>query len=146
MGGVRNDSIRAHRAHAYKAYIGAGAHATPPNVLNLMVAIARFLAEQGCVLRSGGSPGADAAFETECGSGPNEIYLPYAGFNRHPSPLALTDELLHHSTQHDVWHALRADLARETPAVELDRLPVGLFRRTRSAALEHTPQRADCRM
>jgi hypothetical protein len=108
---------------AYKAYVGAGAHATPPDVLALMTRLARWLRERGYTLRSGGSPGADAAFEAGCGAGAKEIYLPVAGFNGHPSSLVLTDELFRRITQHDVWQSLRGTLARESPPVALDALP-----------------------
>src|SRR5579884_4309472 len=107
-----------------KAYVGAGAREAPSEILDLMIAIAEHMAANGYVLRSGGSPGADVAFETGCGSGPKEIYLPFAGFNQNPSPLALTDELLHQIRRHPAWNALRTDLAAETPPVDLDSLPM----------------------
>jgi len=54
-----------------------------------MVLLGRELARRGWVLRSGGSPGADTAFEQGCdlGSGAKEIYLPWRGFNGSDSPL-----------------------------------------------------------
>jgi len=104
-------------------YTGIGARATPPDVLALMTAIARHLAAAGVVLRSGGSPGADAAFEAGCGDGPKEIYLPWPGFNGNPSPLALDDALAARIARHDAWRVLRDALARETPPTDLDALP-----------------------
>lgn len=54
-----------------------------------MVLLGRQLARGGWVLRSGGSPGADTAFEKGCdlGGGAKEIYLPWRGFNGSDSPL-----------------------------------------------------------
>lgn len=54
-----------------------------------MVLLGRELARRGWVLRSGGSPGADTAFEKGCdlGGGAKEIYLPWRGFNGSHSPL-----------------------------------------------------------
>lgn len=54
-----------------------------------MVLLGREFARQGWVLRSGGSPGADTAFEKGCdlGGGAKEIYLPWRGFNGSDSPL-----------------------------------------------------------
>lgn len=104
-------------------YTGIGARATPTNVLDLMTAIARYYAGQGAVLRSGGSPGADLAFESGCGAGPKEIYLPWARFNDNPSPLVITGGLLTRIIQLDAWQALHEALAAETPPVDLDTLP-----------------------
>lgn len=54
-----------------------------------MVLLGRELARRGWLLRSGGSPGADTAFEKSCdlGGGAKEIYLPWRGFNGSDSPL-----------------------------------------------------------
>ena len=54
-----------------------------------MVLLGRELAHRGWLLRSGGSPGADTAFEKGCdlGSGPKEIFLPWRAFNGSDSPL-----------------------------------------------------------
>ncbi|HEX8036133.1 MAG TPA: hypothetical protein VF510_19910 [Ktedonobacterales bacterium] len=104
-------------------YTGIGAHATPLDVLDLMGAIARYFAGQGFVLRSGGSPGADVAFELGCGEGRKEIYVPWAGFNGNASPLAMTDDLMGRIVGSGVWQALREALAGETPPVDLDAVP-----------------------
>ncbi|MGZ3584574.1 MAG: hypothetical protein ACXVCX_20230 [Ktedonobacterales bacterium] len=104
-------------------YTGIGAHATPPHVLDLMVAIARYYARQGIVLRSGGSPGADVAFELGCGEGRKEIYVPWAGFNGNASLLVMTDDLMGRVTGSRVWRALREALAAETPPADLDANP-----------------------
>lgn len=105
-----------------RSYTGIGAHATPSDVLDLMAAIARHFAEQRIVLRSGGSLGADLAFESGCGEGPKEIYVPWAGFNGNPSLLAMTGNLLVRITGSDAWQVLRVALAAETPPVDLDAL------------------------
>jgi hypothetical protein len=54
-----------------------------------MTSIARELAARGWLLRSGGSPGADTAFEKGCdlAGGRKEIYLPWRGFNHSDSVL-----------------------------------------------------------
>lgn len=54
-----------------------------------MVLLGCELARRGWLLRSGGSPGADTAFETGCdlGGGAKEIFLPWRGFNGSDSPL-----------------------------------------------------------
>lgn len=59
-----------------------------------MVLIGRELAHRGWVLRSGGSPGADTAFEKGCdlASGAKEIFLPWRGFNGSDSPLFETPQ------------------------------------------------------
>jgi hypothetical protein len=110
-------------------YTGIGARTTPPDVLALMTSLARRMAAAGAILRSGGSPGADMAFEAGCGDGPKEIYLPWPGFNGNPSPLALDDALAARIVRHDAWRVLRDALARETPPTDLDALPDGTRRR-----------------
>jgi hypothetical protein len=69
-------------------YAGIGSRNTPRSVLILMGKIARMLADYGLILRSGGAPGADTAFEKGCDrrGGKKEIFLPWKGFNNHPSP------------------------------------------------------------
>jgi hypothetical protein len=54
--------------------------------------VAQELAARGWLLRSGGSPGADTAFEEGCdlAGGRKEIYLPWRGFNGSDSPLYAT--------------------------------------------------------
>lgn len=64
-------------------YTGAGARATPFQVLDRMHHYACMLAQRGYVLRSGGAPGADTAFERGAPRGQKRIYLPRRGFNHH---------------------------------------------------------------
>lgn len=70
------------------AYTGVGSRETPDAMLALMQRIAKALAPVA-ILRSGGAPGADTAFEQGClaAGGEMEIYLPWKGFNGNPSPL-----------------------------------------------------------
>ena len=55
-----------------KYYTGVGSRKTPTNILKIMEAVARKLASEGWVLRSGGALGADRAFEK--GSSQKEIF------------------------------------------------------------------------
>lgn len=62
-----------------KFYAGVGSRETPVPVLDQMRHLATKLAQEGWVLRSGGAPGADTAFER--GAWPDcRVYLPWAGF------------------------------------------------------------------
>jgi len=72
-----------------KLYAGIGSRDTPDPILRGMFLLGGALAETGLTLRSGGSTGADAAFEAGCDlkNGKKEIYLPWRGFNQHPSLL-----------------------------------------------------------
>lgn len=63
-------------------YAGIGSRETPLSVLEDMRQIAFQLAQFNWILRSGGAPGADTAFENGCNhaGGSKEIYIPWAGF------------------------------------------------------------------
>jgi len=63
-------------------YAGIGSHSTPEDVLDIMVELGYLLAEENYILRSGGSPGADTAFEAGAkkADGQFEIYLPWDKF------------------------------------------------------------------
>tara|TARA_R110002074_G_scaffold402324_1_gene606985 strand:- start:30893 stop:31411 length:519 start_codon:yes stop_codon:yes gene_type:complete len=50
-------------AESIKLYAGIGSRKTPKILLDIMEGTARYLAKQGYLLRSGGAPGADNAFE-----------------------------------------------------------------------------------
>src|SRR5262245_13564453 len=77
---------------ASKFYTGIGSRQTPPEILKLMTTIAAKLADEGWTLRSGGAPGADAAFEYGLHDlHPREIYLPWKGFNGHPNGIVMQD-------------------------------------------------------
>lgn len=80
-------------------YAGIGARATPPEILDLMTRIARYLSTQGYTLRSGGAKGADSAFER--GATRKEIFYAKDAKNHpgalatvaqfHPAPQALSE-------------------------------------------------------
>lgn len=63
-------------------YAGIGSRETPSSVLEDMHHIAFQLAQSNWILRSGGAPGADTAFEKGCNhaGGTKEIYIPWFGF------------------------------------------------------------------
>lgn len=71
------------------SYAGIGARATPGDVLKRMKQLGRYLAVQGCMLHSGGSQGADQAFEEGCdeAQGLKQIFLPWRFYRNNPSPL-----------------------------------------------------------
>jgi hypothetical protein len=65
-----------------KFYAGIGSRETPPDVLLKMTKWAELLESRGYILRSGGAPGADSAFEAGVKLVANKrIYVPWAGFN-----------------------------------------------------------------
>ncbi len=72
-----------------KRYAGIGSRETPREILLLMEKLAESAARAGWMLRSGAADGADAAFERGCdrANGKKEIFLPWQGFNGHPSGL-----------------------------------------------------------
>lgn len=69
-------------------YSGIGSRETPPEVCTFFTTVASYLCTKGYILRSGGAPGADSAFEAGV-SDPamKQIYLPWRGFNHNPSSL-----------------------------------------------------------
>jgi hypothetical protein len=70
-------------------YAGIGSRKTPPEILDKMRALGQILGCREFVLRSGAAQGADSAFEAGCDvvEGEKEIFVPWKGFNNHPSPL-----------------------------------------------------------
>lgn len=91
-------------------YAGIGSRETPVGVMEYMKEIASILAKRGWVLRSGGAPGADQAFEAGCDevNGQKEIYLPWKGFEKNPSPLYQHREWTEAiaSKYHPIWDGL----------------------------------------
>lgn len=75
-------------------YSGIGSRETPPDILSKIEQIASYFASLGWILRSGAADGADYAFEKGCdkNNGRKEIYLPWRGFNGHPSRLLYTED------------------------------------------------------
>ena len=91
-----------------KAYAGIGSRSTPPEIQDQMTMAATQLSYHDLILRSGGADGADAAFERGAEPGKKEIFLPWRGFNRNPSPLCTPlqeayDIAAHY---HPVWDKL----------------------------------------
>ena len=76
-------------AEIYKYYSGIGSRSTPPEILDKMRDIAKYLAGKEYTLRSGGADGADEAFEFGCDlvDSDKQIFLPWKNFNGNPSPL-----------------------------------------------------------
>lgn len=77
------------------AYTGVGSRETPSDILAIMRELGEALVRAGWVLRSGGSRGADTAFEQgadigkPAGSAPahKQVFIPWEGFNDSTSPL-----------------------------------------------------------
>lgn len=80
-----------------KFYTGVGSRSTPPHILEIMTNLARKLALEGWILRSGGAQGADSAFEygATLVNGPKEIYRT-SDANKAALEMA--------STIHPAWH------------------------------------------
>ena len=72
-------------------YTGIGSRETPPDMIALIKKIAAYLRSRGYVLRSGGAPGADSAFESEAGDA-KQIFIPWGRFNGSKSYLYPPDE------------------------------------------------------
>lgn len=78
-------------------YCGIGSRSTPPEILEQIVDIGKYMATKDWLLRSGGADGADSSFEYGCDlvKGKKEIFLPWTNFNgndslfSHPSKSAL---------------------------------------------------------
>jgi hypothetical protein len=68
-------------------YAGIGSRKTPDHICTIMNQVARYLESEGWILRSGAAHGADLAFEEGIHDEAKEIYLPWAGYNNHPSGL-----------------------------------------------------------
>lgn len=94
-------------------YAGIGSRETPPDVLRAMTNWAYRLDSEGWILRSGGAPGADSAFEA--GAGPDSrIYLPWAGFEGRDGIVCGDDPSLAAvaETYHPAWGELRQGAKR----------------------------------
>lgn len=71
-----------------KYFTGIGSRSTPKDICEIMSIIPIFLnKDHGYILRSGGAPGADLAFETFLSNDVKNIYLPWKGFNDNKSQL-----------------------------------------------------------
>lgn len=89
-------------------YTGVGSRETPKSICKFMTEIAAAFEQRGLILRSGGAPGADLAFEDGVSSEDNkEIWIPWKKFNGSNSknlPIPEAFELA--STLHPVWSRL----------------------------------------
>lgn len=66
-----------------KYYAGIGSRKTPKDVLKLMEKVARWLQQEGWILRTGACQGADQAFAKGALGGPYfpvELYIPWNGY------------------------------------------------------------------
>lgn len=92
-------------------YAGIGSRETPQEVLDSFMRIARYLANEGYTLRSGGAEGADLAFEKGCdmSNGYKEIYLPWKGFNGSKSNIVVSEGKAFEiaAKYHPYWHNLK---------------------------------------
>ena len=93
----------------HEFYTGVGSRETPPSVCNFISEVATSLQQHGLIMRSGGAPGADLAFERGVTVDKfKEIWIPWKGFNGSkatnlPSPEAFSLA----STIHPVWNQLK---------------------------------------
>lgn len=96
---------------APKVYAGIGSRKVPPEVADQMREFAYHAAKRGWTLRSGAADGSDRAFETGCddAGGKKEIFLPWKGFNGHPSPFHTPDDGAYKIAAeiHPAWQFLR---------------------------------------
>lgn len=94
-----------------KLYAGIGSRETPDYILDSMRKLAFILAKRGFILRSGGAPGADTAFEEGCkaGKGKAEIWLPWKNFNNRTDNRFLPTEKHYEvaSKLHPIWKYLK---------------------------------------
>jgi hypothetical protein len=91
-------------------YAGIGSRSTPPEILFNMTCLAKTLAKIGMILRSGGAPGADLAFEKGAGDS-CEIFLPSPSFSPSNSRIHSYSEPTYKamemaSKHHPVWRSL----------------------------------------
>src|SRR5436305_1567732 len=89
-------STRRTSAGADPYYAGVGSRKTPEDALERMRHYAARLAERGFILRSGGAPGADTAFEEGTKDFPHHqrmIYLPWVGFNNHVEGVVVGNDM-----------------------------------------------------
>ncbi len=89
-------------------YAGIGSRATPHSILAKMTLIAERLSLRGYTLLSGAAHGADSAFES--GARNKEVFLPWAGFNKHSpdsaAPLPSPDAFRVAAVVHEAWNRL----------------------------------------
>ena len=96
-----------------KYYTGIGSRSTPPKILKLMGQLGN-LFKGTYILRSGGAPGADLAFEEFLEPHQMHIYLPWKGFNDHKSDLHTQSfEAINIASQlHPAWKSLKPSVKK----------------------------------
>ena len=67
-------------------YTGIGSRSAPNNILNFMMDLG-YVLQESFILRSGGAPGCDLAFEHSVEARRKNIFLPWKGFNNNVSQL-----------------------------------------------------------
>ncbi len=93
------------------SYAGVGFRETPPEIQAHMTMAATQLSSYGLILRSGGAEG---AFERGADPMLKEIFLPWKGFNGHPSPLYWIPDEAHDLAEqcHPGWKTMRLSVRR----------------------------------
>lgn len=95
-------------------YTGIGNRDIPNGISTLIERIAIYLEECGYILRSGGAPGSDSAFEHAVSNKENKIiYLPWNGFNGRIGFIDFSDEVyLIAKEHHPYWDNLTASVQK----------------------------------
>lgn len=103
-------------------YTGIGSRKAPEKILNIMSEIGNVF-KDNYILRSGGAPGADLAFEKHLNYQQCDIFLPWKGFNDHKSTLyniidpAFEIAALHHPYWQHLKPSTRKLMARNVHQV-----------------------------
>lgn len=96
-----------------RIYAGIGARATPPEVLDVMTALASRMEADDWRLRSGGASGADSAFEAGVSDPAHKaIYLPGSRFNQRSADMPG----VYDSTSQPGWQKALDTVAEYHPA------------------------------
>lgn len=94
-----------------KYYAGIGSRETPQEVLDWFTILAKYLAKNDYILRSGRAKGADKSFEIGCDlvNGEKEIYLPWGGFESSTSKLIVKEGKAFEIAKefHPYWYNLK---------------------------------------
>jgi len=125
-------------------YAGIGSRETPPAVIELIESIGVAMAERGCVLRTGASPGADQAFfrGAIAGCGRVELYLPWPDFEAGSWSGAESDRVEVHPRPSPAACAVSADVHPSWSSLgEPERLLLARDAHQALGADLHTPAR-----
>lgn len=89
-----NNFLKKQKPSGRLLFTAVGSRETPPDVLKHALLLCCQLTLKGWIGRSGGAHGFDTAAENgfKAGGGKGEIYLPWPGFNDHPSHLNVVCE------------------------------------------------------